>query len=896
MEPTPIWHAMAPAVVLTRLGVTIAGLTADQARERLASTGPNALPEPTRRAFGQILISQLKSPLIYLLLAAVVAALALGEWADAMFIGLVLTINSAVGGVQEWRAEENTAALRHAIRAASRVRRDGTVQVLPSATIVPGDIVVLEAGDRVPADLRVIAAADLRADESALTGESLPVEKAPFAAGDDDVPVAERGTMLHAGTTVAAGRAEAVAVETGARTQIGRIAAALAAPSQAAPLTRRLEAFSRNLGFVVLALVVLIVGVQLWAGATLRDTFFIAVALAVSAIPEGLPVAVTVALSVATARMAKRNVIVRQLPAVEGLGACTVIASDKTGTLTANELTVRRLWLPGIGGVHVEGHGYDPVGEFVADDPVEAGDLTAAIERLALAASLCNDATFDMALGEAGRSGDTVDLALLVMAAKAGLDPAAVGGRHPRLADLPFAAERRMAASLNKTGEATWLCVKGAIEAVLPLCDLDDALAQEAARRMAEAGLRVLAIAVRDMDAPPSGPLDQHISGLRLLGLAGFLDVLRPEAKEAIARCQAAGVEVRMITGDHALTALAIARDLGIARTLDDVVSGRDIAALADDPAERTALLAKARVFARVEPAQKVAIVEALQATGHIVAMTGDGVNDAPALRRADLGVAMGRSGTDVARDAADLVLLDDNFASVVAGIEEGRAAYANIRKVCYLLISTGAAEVVLFLLAISTGYPVPLSAVQLLWLNLVTNGGQDVALAFEKREPDLLARKPRPVGERIFDALMIRQTLVSGLVMGGVSFAFFAFAISRGWSEFEARNALLFLLVSFENVHVFNCRSETRSAFRCPLGANWPVVAAVAAAQAVHVGAAFIPGIRDVLEIAPIDPGLWTFLAFVALSVLAAMELDKALRRRRSLAQRGRMPDRPSP
>ena len=895
MEPTPIWHAMAPADALARLDVSAAGLTTNDARDRLTSAGPNALPEPTRRAFAQILLGQLKSPLIYLLLAAVVAALALGEWADAAFIGLVLAINSAIGGVQEWRAEENTAALRHAIRAASRVRRDGAVQVLPSATIVPGDIVVLEAGDRVPADLRLTAASELRADESALTGESLPVEKDALASVEEDAPVADRATMLHAGTTVVAGRAEAVAVETGERTQIGRIAAALAAPSQSAPLTRRLETFSRNLGFIVLALVVVIVGVQLWAGASLRDTFFIAVALAVSAIPEGLPVAVTVALSVATARMAKRNVIVRQLPAVEGLGACTVIASDKTGTLTANELTVRRLWLPGIGGVHVEGHGYDPVGEFVADDPVEQGSLGEAIERLALAASLCNDATLDVALGEAGRSGDTVDLALLVMAVKAGLDPAAVGGRHPRLADLPFAAERRMAASLNRRGQASWLCVKGAIEAVLPLCDLDDAQAQEAARHMAASGLRVLAIAVRDMDAPPSGSLDQHISGLRLLGLAGFLDVLRPEAKEAIARCQAAGVEVRMITGDHALTALAIARDLGIARSLDDVVSGRDIAALADDAAERTALLAKARVFARVEPAQKVAIVEALQAAGHIVAMTGDGVNDAPALRRADLGVAMGRSGTDVARDAADLVLLDDNFASVVAGIEEGRAAYANIRKVCYLLISTGAAEVVLFLLAISSGYPVPLNAIQLLWLNLVTNGGQDVALAFEKREPDLLTRKPRPVGERVFDALMIRQTLLSGLVMGGVSFAFFAFAIGQGWSEFEARNALLFLLVSFENVHVFNCRSETRSAFRCPLGNNWPVVAAVAAAQGIHVGAAFVPGVRDVLEIAPIDPGLWTILALVALSVLVAMEIDKALRRRRRPAQRGRMPDRPS-
>ena len=821
--------------------------------------------------------------MIFLLLGAAVVSIALGEYKDSIFIFLVLAINTAIGAAQEARAEANTAALRTSIRTVARTRRDGVVHHIDSRNLVPGDIVLLEAGDRVPADLRLLKSANLQVDEASLTGESLPVDKAAREVLPDGTPLADRLNMLHAGSTVQRGRCEALVVATGRATELGRIAQALEAPASVPPLARRLDRFSRNLGVISLMLVGAIVALRLIAGAPLRETFFVAIALAVSIIPEGLPVAVTVALSIASRRMARRNVIVRQLPAVEGLGSCTVIATDKTGTLTVNQLTAKRVWLPGHGTVLVGGEGYDLSGDLA----LESGPLHKAAQEdfrlLGHSAALCNDASFDPKIGRASASGDTVDLAFLVLAAKASLDVVGLSRGTPRVAEIPFDAGRKYAASLNRHEGEHWLHVKGAAEVIVPLCtNIEGAEVLNTAEEMAAGGYRVLAVATRPIAGAASDDwenLEGQIEELTLLGLVGFIDPLRPEAKQAVADCHRAGVAVKMITGDHPATAFAIARELGIAESLDDVVTGHELSSLQKHDGAAQTRIARASVFARVEPTQKVQIVNGLRASGHIVAMTGDGVNDAPALQQADLGVAMGRDGTDVARDAADLVLTDDNFASVVAGIEEGRAAYANIRKVIYLLISTGAAEVVLFLLSVITGLPIPLNAVQLLWLNLVTNGGQDVALAFEKREPGLLQHPPRRPDEPIFDRLMIRESMVSGGYTGVVAYAFFAWVLARGWSEFEARNMLLFLMVLFENVHVFNCRSETRSVFRIPLGNNWPLMGAVIGAQAVHIGAAFVPGLRDVLQIEPITLQMWLLLVPIAASVLLVMELDKALR-----------------
>ncbi len=873
------WHALSAEAATERLATTASGLSAAEAQSRLIRFGPNALPEPPRRTILGIFIGQLKSPLVYLLLAAAAVSIALGEFSDAWFIGAVLVLNSAIGGSQEWRAEINTAALRSSIKATSRVLRDGAVRLIESAGLVPGDVVLIEAGDRVPADMRLLQAFDARADESALTGESYAVDKSARQELAPEASVADRSTMLHASTNMLTGRSEAVVVATGFETEIGRIARELAKAAPPPPLTQRLERFSRKLGLIVIAMMALIVAGQLYAGNSLRQTFFVAVALAVAAIPEGLPVAVTVALSIATRRMARRNVIVRHLPAVEGLGSCTVVASDKTGTLTANALTAKRLWLPTFGAVQVGGEGYDAHGDFRFETQEDGADALPAVREAAMSATLCNDATYEPADGDSGRSGDTLDVALLVLAVKAGLRLPAIRAESERIGEIPFAAERRFAATLNSHPGNIKLHAKGAPEVILPLCENGGAEAHLAAERMAEDGLRVVAVAtkaVKDEGPFATSDIEAELGGLTLLALVGFIDPLRPEAREAVSACRQAGVSVRMVTGDHPVTALAIARELGLAEDMSEVTTGREIVALTAAPEELRARLAEAKVFARVEPTQKVDIVEALKAAGHIVAMTGDGVNDAPALRRADLGVAMGKSGTDVARDAADLVIADDNFASVVAGIQEGRAAYANIRKVIYLLVSTGAAEVVIFLLATLTAQPLPLSAVQLLWLNLVTNGGQDVALAFEGREAGLLRRGPRPVNEPIFDRLMIAESTVSGLAMGGASFAFFVWALSQGWSEYDARNALLFLLVLFENVQVFNCRSETRSAFRIPFSNNWPVIVSVVGAQAVQIGAAFVPGLRDVLEMHPISVELWLALVPISLSLLLVMELFK--------------------
>ncbi|MER2268276.1 cation-translocating P-type ATPase [Methylobacterium oxalidis] len=872
-DPTSGWHALGIEAAYRRLTSGPYGLDGAEAARRLEAQGPNLLPEPPRRDFTRIVLAQVASPLIVLLLVAAVVSVLLGDLEDAGFIAVVLLINTAIGSAQEARAEANAAALKRSIQTFVRTRRNGTVQRIDSAGLVPGDIVLLEAGDRVPADLRLVSAAELQADEASLTGESLPVDKRADHITSEGTVLADRLGMLHAGSTLQRGRCEGLVVATGRNTELGRIAQALAEPATQPPLMRRLDRFSRVLGAVTLALVGLIVAMQVAGGASLRETFFVAVALAVSVIPEGLPVAVTVALSVASRRMARRNVIVRQLPAVEGLGACTVVATDKTGTLTLNHLTARRVWLPGDGLVSIgEGH--------------PAVDGLAALGRSGL---LCNDATFDPALGKAGVSGDSVDIALLELARGVGLDPVELRARCTRVAELPFAAERRYAASLNREGEGLWLHVKGAAEVLVPRCSGAAADVLAIAETMAADGYKVLAVATKHVSGsvdPGAADLEAELRELTLLGLVGFIDPLRPEAKPAIAACRRAGVAVKMVTGDHAATALAIARELGIAQEAGKVVTGRDLHAVRIDDPVALARLADAAVFARVEPAQKVQIVEILRAAGHVVAVTGDGVNDAPALQRADLGVAMGLGGTDVARDAADLVLTDDNFASVVAGIEEGRAAYANIRKVIYLLISTGAAEVILFLLSVASGLPVPLTAVQLLWLNLVTNGGQDVALAFEKREGSVLDRPPRRPDEPIFDRLMLRETAVSGIFMGLAAYALFALALTQGWSEGSARNLLLFLMVLFENVHVFNCRSETRSAFRTPFHNNWPLVVAVAAAQALHVASAYIPGLRDVLQVEPISPRMWLILALIALSILPLMEFDKALRTR--LEKRG--------
>ncbi|HZX25108.1 MAG TPA: HAD-IC family P-type ATPase [Woeseiaceae bacterium] len=878
------WHSLPADEALDRLASDREGLGEDEAGKRQEEFGPNELPREGRAGLALVILRQFRDPLIYILLIAGSVSLAIGSVNNALFIFAVLALNAGIGAWQEFRAETSAAALREALAIRVRVRRAGREQEVPSGELVPGDVVLLEAGDSVPADIRLLHGNNVHADESMLTGESLAVPKNADASLDEDTPLGERETLVHAGSAIVDGKGEGVVCRTGAASEVGRIAESLSEEDQAPPLVLRLRRFTRRIAILVLAAVAILSVVQFWRGTEFLQIFYLGVALAVSAIPAGLPVAITVALSIASSRMARRHVIVRQLQAVEGLGACTLVASDKTGTLTANVLTAKRIALPGGAEFEVEGEGYRPQGTITDSDGNEPdGDDREALLGLATAGVLCNEG--ELRSGEDGDGepeveGDSVDIAFLVLGAKLNLDREELLEDRRQTGDIPFESSRRYAASFHEDEDGTRVYVKGAAEVVTKMCsgiDAEDVAEREA--DLAERGYRVLAVAAGRSDS--NDPGEDDLAELDFLGLVALIDPVRPEVPEAIEQCHSAGVEVRMITGDHPRTGLAIARELGIAGEDDEAVTGRELKDLEDDPEEYGRRIGRAKVFARVEPTQKTDIVARLQESGHFVAVTGDGVNDAPALKGAHIGVAMGEGGTDVARGAAALILTDDNFASIVHGIEEGRGAYDNVRKVTWLLLATGAGEVLLFFLSIFAGLPLPLNPIQLLWLNLVTNGIQDVALAFEKTEPGVLKRKPRSPDQPIFDRLMIRHTLTSGLYIGGVAFAVYYYLLQAGYGEHEARNLLLLLMVLFENVHAFSCRSERRSAFRVPLTANLLLVAAVVAAHGVHIGAMFVPGLSDVLGIGPVSAGVWLTLLPIAVSLLFVDEIAKLIHRR---------------
>ncbi len=881
--PLP-WHALDAVAVLARVGATPAGLDDAEAAARRERHGPNALPEPQPASVVVIVLRQFRSPLIYILLLAAALAAGSGDLGDAAFILAALGINAAIGAWQESRAERSSRALQRLLRIRATVLRNGRSVELPAEELVPGDIVALESGARVPADARLLAAEGLQLDESLLTGESLAVAKAATGPLPAATPLAERHCMVHAGSIVVRGRGQAVVTGTGTATMVGQLAVTVGAmPPGEPPLLRRMRVLGRRIGIAVLVAAVVIgaLGVLVRGYAPL-DMLVFAIALAVSAIPEGLPVALTVALAVCTRRMARRGVIVRRLAAVEGLGSCTLIASDKTGTLTCNELTVREAWLPDGSVYEADGAGFAPVGSVRERGGGDIGRAGGALAELAHALVLCNEGDLDEHADGWRWRGDPTDVALLSFAARLGWRAAELHPAWPRTGAIAFEPEQRFAASFHVRDGGTWVWVKGAPERVASMCADDGAVprALRAADEMAARGLRVLFVARGPAGALPGEGRAVEPAGLQLLGIVGMIDPPRPGVREAIRTAADAGVGTIMVTGDHPVTALAIARDLGLARDADEVCSGDALAAVT--PAGLAALMTRVRVFARVAPEQKLDVVRAAQAAGHVVAVTGDGVNDAPALRAADIGVAMGRGGTDVAREAAELVITDDHYASITAGIEEGRIAYDNIRRIVFLLVSTGAAEVVLVGFAVLTGMPLPLTAVQLLWLNLVTNGIQDMSLAFEPAEPDVLRRRPRPAAEPVFDRLMIERIVVSALVMGSVGFAVFTALLVAGYDEAGARNLLLLLMVLFENLHLLNCRSETRPVFTLSLLRSPVLVAGAAAALAVHVLALYFPPARAVLDTAPVGGEDWLALFVLATSVVLAAELHKLWWRRR--------------
>jgi potassium/sodium efflux P-type ATPase len=890
-DPISSPHAVSSEAVLVSLNSSLHGLPHSEAVARLVQYGRNTLPQARMPGIGTVFLSQFTSPLIYVLVAAALLSLMIKEWSDAGFISAVLFINAVIGTIQEHSAQRAAAALQKLVSTRCRVLREGDTYEINAEELVPGDIVLLESGDKVPADLRLLVSHDLEVDESLLTGESLPVLKDGNTMLAADIALGDRVNMLFTGTLVGRGRARGVVVGTALNTVLGRIAAdVLFKPSPKAPLQVRMDRFIHRVAIFVGIAALAMFAVAVMRGTPFGEVFLLAVALAVSVIPEGLPVALTVALAIGMRRMAKRDVIVRRLLAVEALGSCTLIATDKTGTLTVNQLTARCIAFPNSDVWEVSGEGAVPDGMILTPRGTPSAEEKALLERLCQVAVLTNEGFLGRTDSGWSHHGDAVDVAFLVMAHKAGVIKAEMANTFPEIASISYESERLFSASLNEVNGKQYAFVKGALERLLPMCTtmampeqdvtIDQDLLEQQAQTLASGGYRVLALAAGEIQLSPEEIFtEEHLQGLKLIGLVGIIDPLRTEAKAAVADCRQAGIEVAMITGDHPATALAIAQELDMVEHADQLVTGPELR-LAFDSGTIDQLTHKARVFARVGPHQKLDIVQSLQRNGHFVAVSGDGANDAPALRAAQVGVAMGLSGTDVARETADLIITDDNFASIVAGVEEGRVAYANVRKVIFLLISTGAAELVLFTLALLTGLPLPLMAVQLLWLNLVTNGIQDVALAFEPGEGDELRHRPRPPREPIFNRLMIERVVISALVIGTVAFLVFQWLIARGFSLDEARNGTLLLMVLFENVHVFNCRSEVRSVFRHNPLLNPILLVGTAVAQLVHIGAMYTPWISDVLQIQPVTPQHWLELLGLALTVLIVMELHKVVRR----------------
>jgi magnesium-transporting ATPase (P-type) len=883
---TPIernWHSESVFAVLKGLESNESGLSPAEVSLRLQEYGPNVLPEKGAKPLWRIVLGQFISPLIYILVAAAVVSAVIGDLKDALFIAVVLLLNTIIGAYQEWQAEKSSQALKKLLSTQAHVERDGEVCEVSAEDVVPGDVIWLESGNRVPADTRLLSSQGLEVDESLLTGESIAVRKDFNWIGDSSATLADQQNMTFAGSLVSRGRAKGVVVATGSSTHVGQLALdVMGSGGGKPPLLERMERFTNYvaIGTLLAATGIGLLGSFLW-GYTVVEAFFFVVALAVAAIPEGLPVAITVALAVATTRMARRNVIVRNLTAVEGLGSCTLIATDKTGTLTCNELTVREVHLPNDDMFTVSGEGFAPKGEVYFGARPVAKSAHSGLDALIEAVVLCNEADLHQRDGHWVWHGDAVDIAALNLGVKLGIHREHALEFFPEVSKIPFESERQFAASYHKVDNRIKVFVKGAPERVLDMCSDaqfskgNRARMEQMALEMASRGFRVIAVATGEVaGAFTSNEVPPQPKGLNLVGFLGMIDPLRVGAREAVAECQKAGVLVSMITGDHRITALAIARDLGLATSEDQLVTASD---LEEKTSEQLGAMVKdVRVFARVTPRQKLQIVEAARKAGHFVAVTGDGVNDAPALQAANIGVAMGKAGTDVAREAADLVISDDNFSSIVGGIEEGRIAYDNIRKVVYLLLSMGAAELLMVLLAVLSGLPVPLLPVQLLWLNLVTNGIQGVALVFEPGEGDSLQRKPRSPYEPIFNRLMVERLLVAIVVVGGGGFLVYDICLRYGFTLEDSRNVLLLAMVLFENFHVGNCRSESRSAFYFSPLRSPVLFFGTLGAFLMHVAAMHVPFLQDLLVTKPVDLWLWGVAFAVSVTIVPAIELHK--------------------
>jgi Ca2+-transporting ATPase len=871
------------------------GLDSFEVAHRLERFGPNRITQKKGTNPLVLFLMQLHQPLVYILLAAALITSFLREWVDAGVIFGVVIVNAVIGFIQEAKAVKAIQALSRSLTSAATVVRSGERRQIPAAELVPGDIVLLQSGDKVPADLRLIITRELQIDESALTGESVPAHKQSGMLTHDTL-LADRSNMAYSSTLVTYGVATGTVVATGNQTEIGRINELIASAAVLdTPLTRKIARFSGLLLYVILGLAAVTFVVGVLRGESWLDMFMAVVALAVGAIPEGLPAAVTITLAIGVSKMAKRNAIIRKLPAVETLGSTTVICSDKTGTLTQNQMTVQEIHAGGEL-FHVSGSGYEPEGAFSRNGQRVSPEQCQALQECLLAGLLCNDAVLVRADGEWKVEGDPTEAALVVSAGKAGLEREAMTQKLPRRDAIPFESQYQYMATLHADGERSVVYLKGALESLLPRCNqalsasgetirLEADQCHRRAEEMAGKGLRVLAFA----RLKPKGAVRQlrHEdvnTGLTFLGLQGMIDPPRDEAIAAVRICQAAGIRVKMITGDHAITAAAIARQIGLnggggGADQPPALNGGKLAQFSD--AELIVAAERTAVFARVAPEQKLRLVEALQASGQVVAMTGDGVNDAPALRQADIGVAMGITGTEVSKEAADMVLTDDNFSSIEAAVEEGRGVFDNLVKFITWTLPTNLGEGLVILAAVFAGVQLPILPVQILWINMTTAVLLGLMLAFEPKEPGIMQRPPLDPAKPLLTAELGLRIVIVGVLLLAGSFGLFEWQLSAGNSLGQARTCAVNVFVFGELFYLFNCRSLRHSLFSIGMFSNRWLLWGVGLMIILQLLFTYLPAMNMAFHSQPIGFGEWGVIIATSLTIYIVIGVEKWIRRR---------------
>ena len=894
------WHCRTASEVADLLSTDAAGgLDVLEVRARQNEFGPNRISRGRHKTFVERFLLQFHQPLIYILILAGVVTAILGEWVDSSVILAVVLVNALIGFLQEAKAVRALAALDSAMATETEVIRAGKASRIPAEDLVPGDLVRVRSGDKIPADLRLVFQRELRIDESALTGESVPAEKSMDPV-DSRALLGDRTCMAYASTLVAKGQGMGLVTATGDSTEIGRISALIKeADDLQTPLTRKIAAFSHFLLYAIGFLAVVAFAAGILRGEPAREMFMAAVALAVGAIPEGLPAAVTVILAIGVSRMAARRAVIRKLPAVETLGGTTVICSDKTGTLTQNQMTVQSLFV-GSSRYEVRGTGYQPSGSIVPRD--QAPSHTPALEQLLVCGLLCNDSQIVLKDGAYAAQGDPTEAALIVSAAKYGLEREKCEKAYPRVDSLPFESEYQYMATLHEVGGKKTAYVKGAVDRLLDRCaaamnndgakaELDRQAVLEHMESMAERGERVLALAMKEFPGQKTSVEHRDLQAdMVFLGLQGMIDPPRDEAVAAVKSCRQAGIAVKMITGDHAVTARAVGRQLGLENVEEDgpssVLTGREIEVMPDE--DLVAAVREVPVFARVSPEQKLRLVRAVQAGGDVVAMTGDGVNDAPALRQADIGVAMGLGGTDAAQEAADMILTDDNFATIESAVEEGRGVFDNLIKFIVWTLPTNIGEGLVILTAILLGTTLPILPVQILWINMTTAGVLGLMLAFEDKEPGIMTRPPRDPARPILSSCLVLRIIMVSLILLAASFAMFKFELSLGNSLEEARTVAVNVFVLLEAAYLLNTRSFTRNPLSLGLMSNIWVPVGIVGMLCLQMVFIYAPFMQTMFKTAPIGFRQWAQTLAAAVALFVVVEMEKKIRLRMEAKKAG--------